>query len=272
MKKRSQLLLLLFLLALPFRAAQAQAQTVLSVSPSSTTLQAGQSATLAVRITDVQNLYAYDITLHYDPSIIEVTSIDNGSFLNGGFTAAQILDKTAGTAQLAFTSIPPFNAQSGSGELATFKLKAKAGGSARISIENIQLMRKDATAISATSTSGQVTVSGGAAVTEAPRPGANPGGNDSGQPLDALNPGAAVSSTQSAPAVKPTKAPGGQTQPTTAPTQRSTVVPAAQVADPEPEKNGGIPPLVWMIPAALILLAGGYFGGNFLRDRTQKKK
>ena len=273
MKKRSKLFLLLFLLALPFRAAQAQAQTVLSVSPSSTTLQAGQSATLAVRITDVQNLYAYDITLHYDPSIIEVTSIDNGSFFKGGFTAAQILDKTAGTAQLAFTSIPPFNVQSGSGELATFKLKAKAGGSARISIENIQLLRKDATAISATSTSGQVTVSGGAAVTEAPRPGANPGGNDSGQPLDALNPGAAVSSTQqSAPTEKPTKAPGGQTQPTTAPTQRSTVVPAAQVADPEPEKNGGIPPLVWMIPAALILLAGGYFGGNFLRDRTQKKK
>jgi len=273
MKKQSLLLLLLFLLALPFRAARAQAQAALSISPFSTTLQAGQSATLAVRITDVQNLYAYDISLHYDPSLVEITVIDNGSFLQGGFTAAQILDKTAGTAQLAFTSIPPFNAQSGSGELATFKVKAKTGGSARISIENIQLLRKDATAISATSTSGQVTVSGGAAATEGPRPGANPGGNDSGQPLDALNPGAAVSSTQqSAAVVKPTNASGGQTQPTTAPTQRSTVVPAAPVAEPEPEKNGGIPPLVWMIPAALILLAGGYFGGNFLRDRTQEKK
>ncbi len=256
---------------MPFTTAQAQAQTALTISPASTTLQAGQSATLAVRITDVQDLYAYDITLRYDPTLVEVTSIDNGSFLQGGFTAAQILDPAAGTAQLAFTSIPPFTAQSGSGELATFKVKAKSGGSARISIENIQLLKKDATAIEVTSASGLVTVNSGVS-TEAPRPVLNPGGaEDQGQTLQLLNPAAPASTPETGALItQPTSAPGGQDQPTAESALRATVVPAAPLPAEEPASGGGLPPLVWMIPLGLALLAIGYFGGNFLRGRTRK--
>jgi hypothetical protein len=271
MKNRLIALFLLVFLFVPFTAASAEAQTALSITPSATTLQAGQSATLAVRITDAQELYAYDITLRYDPALVEISAIDNGSFLQGGFTAAQILDKTAGTAQLAFTTIPPFTAQSGSGELATFKVKAKSSGSARISIENIQLLKKDATAIEAASTTGTVTVTGGAS-TEAPRPASNPGGAaEEGQPLQNLNP-AAPASTQEpgASMIQPTGASAGQDQPSAEPAVRSTVVPSAPLPEQAPENDGGLPPLVWMIPLGLALLAIGYFGGNFLRARTRK--
>jgi hypothetical protein len=273
MKNRLIALLLLVFLLIPFTTASAEAQTVLSINPSATTLQAGQSATLAVRITDVTDLYAYDITLHYDPSILEITSIENGSFLTGGFTAAQILDKTAGTAQLAFTTIPPFTAQSGSGELAIFKVKAKVGGNARISIENIQLFKKDATAIEATTSSGTVTVTG-STPTEASRPVSNPGGaNDQVQSQLAANSGEAVSTPgSSAPAAKSTGASVSGTQPTAMPVVRGTVVPAAPIPTPEPEKGGGIPLLVWLIPLGLALLAVGYFGGNFLGNRVRGKK
>jgi hypothetical protein len=269
MKKYILPFLLLCILAFPSLLVSAQAQSALSINPSSTSLDAGQSATLTVRITDVTDLFAYDITLHYDPSVVEITSIENGSFLTDGFTAAQILDKAAGTAQIAFTSIPPFSAQSGSGELASFKVKAKSNGSARISIENIQLLKKDASAIEATSSIGTVTVIGSTA-TEVSRPVTNPGGvADPGQPQQTLNPGNTASTVgpglQAAPPVIAFE------QPTAVPTVRDTVVPAAPLPTPEPETNGGVSPLVWMISLALVLLAAGYFGGNFLRERTRRK-
>jgi hypothetical protein len=259
-------------LAIPLTLAHAQAAATLSINPSSTSLDAGQSATLAVRITDVTDLYAYDITLHYDPSILEITSIENGSFLKGGFTAAQVLDKQPGTAQIAFTSIPPFTSQSGSGDLATFKVKAKAGGSARITIENIQLLKQDATAIDAAAASGSVTVTGTAA-TAVSRPITDPGGTTGqSQSQKGVNPGVAVSTTESSmPTSKPTDANPRSSQPTEKPTVRSTVVPAAPLPTLEPEQKSGVSPLVWMIPLGLALLAAGYFGGNFLRERMKRK-
>ncbi len=271
MKNRLIALLLLFLFSLPFNTASAEAQAALSISPFATTLQVGQSATLSVRITDAKDLYAYDITLRYDPALVEITSIENSSFLQGGFTAAQILDKTAGTAQLAFTSIPPFTAQSGSGDLATFKVKAKTGGSARISIENIQLLQKDATAIVASSTTGTVTVTGGAA-TEAPRPASNPGGAaEEGQPVQLLNPVAGAPAQEPGVSItQPADTPGEEIQPTAEQFPRSTVVPSAPLPAEEPQEDGGLPPVVWMIPLGIALLAIGYFGGNFLRARTRK--
>jgi hypothetical protein len=264
---------LLVILAFPLSIARAQAQAAVSINPSSATLDVGQSATLEVRITDVADLYAYDITLHYDPSILEITSIENGSLLKGGFTAAQVLDKTTGTAQIAFTSIPPFTAQSGSGELAVFKVRAKAGGSARVTIENIQLLKKDATAIQTSASSGTVTVTG-SAPTEASHPVSNPGGAyEPNQSQPAVNSGAAASTSETGALVaKPTGASVKGTQQTANPTSRSTMVPAAPIPTLEPENGGGIPPLVWMIPLGLALLAAGYFGGNFLGNRTRKKK
>ena len=272
MKKYLLPLFLLAVLAFSSLPASAQAQASLSINPSSTSLQAGQSATLAVRIADVTDLYAYDITLRYDPSVIEITSIENGSFLKGGFTAAQVLDKSTGTAQIAFTSIPPFTAQSGSGDLVTFKVKAKSGGSAQITIENTQLLKKDATAIPASTTSGMVVVSGSVA-TDASRPVTNPGGSSGENPppqqpestASVSTPGAAASTAQ------PTRLgtlPAG-------PTKNATSVPVdaqpAQQPTPEPEGGRGVNPLFWMIPLGLALLAAGYYGGNFLRDRAGKK-
>jgi hypothetical protein len=264
-------LFLLVILAFPLSIAGAQAQATLSINPSSVTLEAGQSANLSVRITDVSDLYAYDITLHYDPSVVEITSIENGSFLTGGFTAAQILDKSAGTAQIAFTSIPPLTAHSGSGDLVTFKVKAKSGGSARVTIENIQWLKKDATAIEATASSGTVMVTGSTA-TDSPRPVSNPGGvADPGQTQQTGSAGAQNATPESSsPADTPSSAGNGSTQPTAVPALRDTVVPAAPIPTPEPQKGGGITPLVWMIPLGLALLAIGYFGGNFLRARTRK--
>jgi hypothetical protein len=272
MKKYLLPLLVFIFLAVPLNFAHAQATTALSINPSTTSLNVGQTATLTVRIADAADLFAYDITLHYDPSVVEITSINNGSFLTGGFTAVQVLDKSAGTAQIAFTTIPPFSAQSGSGDLVTFKLKVKAGGSALITIENIQLLKKNATAIEATASSGTVTVTGSTA-TDSPHPASNPGGaTDTGQTqktssADAQN----VTPGSSSSAAEPASAGSGSTQLTAVPALRETVVPAVPIPTPQGKSNGGGSSLVWMIPVGLALLAIGYFGGTFLRERTKKK-
>lgn len=256
----------MILLAITPLNAQAQASASLSISPATLNLKAGETTVLGVTIANAAELYAYDIILRYDPAVIKVTSIETGSFLDTGFTAAQLIDDSAGSAQIAFSQLPPSGGKTGSGELVVIRIKALAAGTTQLKIENAQLLKKDASAITATTSSGTVTVTGGTTSS-----GSQPASSAGDQPEGSV----------SQPTAAPTNTPQSDQEKTTSGVEEEqpdeieqpavpTEVPASPPA--EQSKSSGSPSLAWLIPAAILFMAGGYFGGNLLRKLTKNKK
>ncbi|HMK93805.1 MAG TPA: cohesin domain-containing protein [Candidatus Limnocylindrales bacterium] len=67
------LLLASLLMALPIQLAKAQTATV-SVSPQTSTAPVGKTVTVAIQISNVQNLYGLDVTLSYNSAVLRLTN------------------------------------------------------------------------------------------------------------------------------------------------------------------------------------------------------
>lgn len=256
----------MILLAVTPLSAQAQASVSLSISPATLNLKAGETAVLGVTIANAAELYAYDITLRYDAAVIKVTSIETGSFLDTGFTAAQLIDDSAGSAQIAFSQLPPSGGKSGSGELVIFRIKALGAGTTQVRIETAQLLKKDASAITVTTSTGTVTVTGGNSGS-----GSQPASSAGDQPAGSeAQPTAAPASTpQPDLGESVVEEEVAEEQPVESGQPAATETPVVQPA--EQAEPGKSPSLFWLILAAVLLMAGGYFGGNLLRKLTSKK-
>lgn len=96
-------------------AASTAVGTTLTVWPTSSTIC--ESGQIAVRVENVTDLYAYDVYLEFTPEIINVTSVENGGFLEMGFEAPGTIDNTTGTLSYGLTQVNPQTPKTGSGNL-----------------------------------------------------------------------------------------------------------------------------------------------------------
>lgn len=132
--------------------SQVNAQpTIVSILPSSLTIdQVGQTATVDLNITDVTNLYAYEIKIWYLNSIVKVTQVVRppGHFLEpiGGenetnkFVAKWEIkndyNTTHGRIWIAYTLLAPQPAKSGSGILVKITFEGLSVGQTPIILNN----------------------------------------------------------------------------------------------------------------------------------------
>lgn len=124
----SAALLALSAWAAPALAATPQVTFVATPNPA----QQGSTLDVGVLIAGVADLYAYNFSLTFDASLLQVTSIDTGSFLaTGGTTTGDTgtVDNTAGTISFAYNSlIGAIPGVSGNGTLLTVHLSAIGTG------------------------------------------------------------------------------------------------------------------------------------------------
>lgn len=124
----SAALLALSAWAAPALAATPQVTFVATPNPA----QQGSTLDIGVLIAGVADLYAYNFSLTFDASLLQVTSIDTGSFLaTGGTTTGDTgtVDNTAGTISFAYNSlIGAIPGVSGNGTLLTVHLSAIGTG------------------------------------------------------------------------------------------------------------------------------------------------
>ena len=97
------------------------------VSPASSQIAVGEEVTVDVRIEDVMDLYAAEVQLHFDPTVVQVQSISNGALLPGCF-AAQSFDNGAGTISYGCTLTGAGSGVTGSGVLAQITFQGSGGG------------------------------------------------------------------------------------------------------------------------------------------------
>jgi len=117
----------------------------LSVSPNFKSVANGQSFTLDVSVDGISDLYAWQVDLGFDPTLIRADGVDEGPFLTSlgstTFFIAGDIDNIGGTVSFnANTIIGADPGVSGTGVLATFHFTALAPGLSSITLFNETLL------------------------------------------------------------------------------------------------------------------------------------
>lgn len=172
--------LIAWLMIGPVQAQTPAVPVVVRIAPASVQVAAGETVDVAVEVVDVVDLYAFDVTVTFDPQVVEVVDADpnlpgvqvaQGLFLDPGFAVINAADNTAGSAHFVMTQLNPSGAKSGTGSLVVVKLLGKqVGASSPLTVEDPELARRDGSAIPATPESGQVDVIAAGGPTSTPMP------------------------------------------------------------------------------------------------------
>ena len=144
-KRKTGSILLLFvaslLFVLPFQMVKAQTVTV-SVQPQNNTVSVGQTLTVHIEISNVQNLYAVDISLTWDTSMLKLDSnesfvgVPNGILNTPVLVVQDTADQSTGEYHLVATSENPAGPFSGSATVATLTFTVISAGQSQLTFLN----------------------------------------------------------------------------------------------------------------------------------------
>jgi hypothetical protein len=112
-------LLIIFILFGFSRPVLAQTSTVVSIEPASLEVDPGESFSVDVVVTDVTDLWAFEVAIEYDENVIEFDHCDPGGFLDEGIPSIDVSEP--GRAHCGMTQVSDRSElKSGSGILCTF--------------------------------------------------------------------------------------------------------------------------------------------------------
>lgn len=132
---------------------QVSSGAVLSLVPGIAQVDgAGAASPVEVRISNIQDLFLYNLALRYDPAVIQVRDADPGApgtqVEVGGFLEVDNLvvvrnsvDNIAGRVELVVTERAPGDGTSGSGLLARVTFEGRVSGESALSFEEHRLMK-----------------------------------------------------------------------------------------------------------------------------------
>ncbi|MBN1922208.1 MAG: hypothetical protein JW892_13250 [Anaerolineae bacterium] len=217
--------------ALPL-AAQTAGTVSLRVVPAEAEVVVNQTTDVAVEVVGVQNLYAVDIAIAFDPQVVEVVDADAttagvqvalGTFLDPGFVIRNVVDNTQGTLRFAMTQVNPSTPKSGTGNVIVIRLRGKrVGATSPITLIEATLAQGDTTKITPELRSGQIRVL------------ATASGNPTPTPLPTQDP--SVFTTPTPTNAPPTATPRPVTPvPTSTPTPTGTPRPTLEPATATPQ-------------------------------------
>jgi hypothetical protein len=137
--------------------------TVVCVQPTVFRKSQGASFPLNVTVQDVVDLYAFDITLNYNTTVLDALSITEGPFLKSiGSTIAFVseVNDTAGRVRLSLLLLGASHGVNGTGTLFTiqFKSSTAATGTSPLNLTSSDLSNYDADLINHAIINGQVTI------------------------------------------------------------------------------------------------------------------
>ena len=142
---------LLIALLLGAASAGASAAAVLSVSASPNPAVVGSTVDLSVLIGDVSDLYGYQFSLSFDPTVLRATAVTEGDFLGaGGETTAGYagIDNTSGAVSYVYNALlGPGAGVSGSGTLAHIRFDVIGIGSTPLTFGDALFLDSHATDI-----------------------------------------------------------------------------------------------------------------------------
>lgn len=118
-------------------APQAAGPAKMRFEPQTLSLKVGQTATVAIAVDNVTDLFSVPLLLQYNPAVISVEDVQHGGFLSGGTQEIAIVsrvDKEHGQATISTTRQPNTPGVNGSGTLMGLVVKAIGPGTSNLSI------------------------------------------------------------------------------------------------------------------------------------------
>jgi len=107
------------------------------LEPSTVSIKTGETATIKVKVENMEDLFSASLLLRYNPQLLSVEDVRHGDFLSGGtqeVAIVQRIDKQKGQAGLFTTRQPNTAGMSGSGMLLTLLVKRLADGPASLQL------------------------------------------------------------------------------------------------------------------------------------------
>jgi len=114
-----------------------EGQASFGFDPPTLAPKAGSTFTVNVMMSGAQNVYSVPLQLTYDPKLLQVVNVSNGSLLSQDgqiVTVTHREDDSTGTMQATATRPPGANGVSGQGPVLTLTFMAKAPGQSSLSI------------------------------------------------------------------------------------------------------------------------------------------
>jgi hypothetical protein len=138
--------------------------TVLSVDPSETHVTGGYGFSVDVRMDNVTDLYAFDVRLYFNTTLLQAVQLDEGSFLRSGgdtYVVKNVINATEGYVRFAETLLSVENGVNGTGTLfsVTFATTVGVIGNCSVTFGNTILSDSQANPIDHAKQDGTVIVS-----------------------------------------------------------------------------------------------------------------
>ena len=214
-----------------------------------------------VEVRDVSELYAVDLTIRFDPEILQVEDADPNTagvqpglatFLDAGMTLFNEVDNETGTVRFVMSQINPSEGKSGSGNLLVLYFVGKQAGTSQVTVEKVELANRLGEAILVSGADAEIVVREGAPeVVATPIP-----VQDQGQiiVIETLMPTPTATAT-----VVPTALVEAVAEPTIAPLEPTAMLAVGGDVDSgneqQPEKQE-IGSLWWLLALPLVIIAG----------------
>jgi general secretion pathway protein D len=131
----------------------------LRFDPASSTLRAGDTKTLGLAISNVNDLYSIPLLIHYNPAVIQVEEVRDGRFLSGGtqdVAIVQRIDAQKGELVVSATRQPNTPGVNGSGTLLGIVVRGVAPGNSPLQV--LQVNARDSQQRNIPMVSGEATV------------------------------------------------------------------------------------------------------------------
>lgn len=266
LKEKVSSVITLVLLAALFAAAPALAQEGAKVGVfADLEIPLDARVEVPVEVRDVSELYAVDLTIRFDPEILQVEDANPdqagvqpglATFLDAGMTLFNIVDNETGTVRFVMSQINPSEGKSGSGNLLVLYFVGKQAGTSPVTVEAVELANRLGEAIPVSGVNAEIAVSEGAPeVVATPIP-----VQDQGQiiVIETLMPTATPTATP-LPTAMPT-AVVEAVETTDEPAEPTAVlavggdVDSGSEQEPEEQGNGS---LWWLLALPLVIIAGG---------------
>jgi hypothetical protein len=154
--------------ALPTQTGFAQAAGVAQCGVfESNAIQPGSRLEIPVEIRDVEDLYAIDIEIQFDPAVIQFEDADPktegiqpalGTFLDVGMALFNTIDNTNGVVRFVMTQVNPSEGKTGSGVVLVLYAVGIAEGESPLTISFLELANRAGEVIAVDPASAVVTV------------------------------------------------------------------------------------------------------------------
>ena len=146
--------------------------TTVDVAPASASVAQNATTTIAINVSNVVSLSAYELHLSFDPAVLEVTQLAHGGFIAADFTTQNTFDNVAGTIDYGVSQLGKPGV-SGNGALLQITFRGKAAGTSPVAYRTdvvaaplgVLLADASGSGITAVLTPGSVTVTGDGGVT-----------------------------------------------------------------------------------------------------------